>query len=227
VGASGNELLLEVEVENQLHRFLIDSGASLSLVKPRISQVEVRPTNMAARGITGAKLKSLGNQTIEIKLGNRVYQHEFLVIPLNVDYSGVLGLDILRFMEAKVFLCSSGLIIGRRRYELTGLDCQGRDSSLVTVTTPVAGNGWENSGSITPEVPARNESAAGKLGAGEPESLVRGELNPDSPVFHGRPNNTFSVLASQPVILPPSSRFVVMGRIVRESRVGNCLRRYL
>jgi hypothetical protein len=104
VGASGNELLLEVEVENQLHRFLIDSGASLSLVKPGISQAEVRPTNTAARGITGAKLKSLGNQTIEIKLGNRIYQHEFLVTPLNVEYSGVLGLDILRLMEAKVDL---------------------------------------------------------------------------------------------------------------------------
>jgi predicted aspartyl protease len=52
VGASGNEFLLEVEVENQPHRFLIDIGASLSLVKPGISQAEVRPTNTAARGIS-------------------------------------------------------------------------------------------------------------------------------------------------------------------------------
>jgi len=72
VGASGNELLLKVEVEGQLHQFLVDSGASLSLVKPGISQAEVRPTNTATRGITGTKLKSLGTQIIEIKLGKKL-----------------------------------------------------------------------------------------------------------------------------------------------------------
>jgi len=63
--------------------------------------------NMAARGITGTKLKSLGNQTIDIKLSNKTYPQEFLVIPLDVDYRGVLGLDILKLMEANVDLCSS------------------------------------------------------------------------------------------------------------------------
>jgi len=118
VGASGNELLLEVEVEGQLHQFLIDSGASLRLVKPGVSETEVRPTNTAARAVGGAKLKSLGNQTIKIRWCNRTYQNEFLVTPLDVDCSGVLGLDILRLMEAKVDLCSSSLIIGWKRSEL-------------------------------------------------------------------------------------------------------------
>ena len=72
MGASGNELLLEVEVEGQLHQFLVDSGASLNVVKPGVSQAEVRPTNTAARGITGTQLKSLGTQIIEIKLGNNI-----------------------------------------------------------------------------------------------------------------------------------------------------------
>jgi hypothetical protein len=70
VGASGNELLLEVQVEGETHQFLIDSGASLSLVKPGVSQAEVRPTELATRGITGTKLKSIGTHKIEIKLGN-------------------------------------------------------------------------------------------------------------------------------------------------------------
>jgi hypothetical protein len=38
VGASGNELLLEVQIEGKSHQFLIDSGHSLSLEKPRVSQ---------------------------------------------------------------------------------------------------------------------------------------------------------------------------------------------
>jgi hypothetical protein len=109
LGASGIELLLEVQLEGETHQFLIDSGASLSLVKPGVSWVEVRPTELAARGIMGTKLKSLGTQEIEITLGNWVYVHEFLVTPLDVEYS---GLDILRQIDAKVDLCSSGLIIG-------------------------------------------------------------------------------------------------------------------
>jgi len=120
VGATGNELLLEVQVEGEPHQFLIDSGASLSLVKPGVSRTVIKPTDLAAREITGKKLKSLGTQEIEMKLGRHVYVLEFLVTPLDVEYSGVLGLDILRQMEAKVDLCSGGLIIGRRMYELRG-----------------------------------------------------------------------------------------------------------
>jgi hypothetical protein len=60
VGGSGNELLLEVQVEGTIHQFLIDSGGSLSLIKPGVNQAEIAPTDLAARGITGIKLKSLG-----------------------------------------------------------------------------------------------------------------------------------------------------------------------
>ena len=70
MGASGNELLLEVQVEGEVHQFLTDSGANLDLVKPGVRQAEVRPTDLAARGNTGAKLKSIV-QEIDIKLGNR------------------------------------------------------------------------------------------------------------------------------------------------------------
>ena len=51
----------------------------LGLVKPGVSQAEVKPTDLAARGITGTKLKSIGTQDIEFRLGNRVYTHEFFV----------------------------------------------------------------------------------------------------------------------------------------------------
>ena len=51
-------------MEGELHQFLIDLGASLSLVKPGVSQTEIKPTDLAARGIMGTKLKSLGVQEI-------------------------------------------------------------------------------------------------------------------------------------------------------------------
>ena len=76
MGASGNELLLEVQVEGIIHQFLINSGASVSLIKPGVSRAEIAPTDLAARGITGAKLKSIGTKEVEIQLGNRTYTHE-------------------------------------------------------------------------------------------------------------------------------------------------------
>jgi hypothetical protein len=194
VGASGNELLLEKEVEGELHQFLIDSGASLSLMKPGVSQAEVRPTDLAARGITGTKLKSIGTQEIEFRLGSHVYTHEFLVTSLDVEYSGVFGLDILRQMEAKVDLCSSGLIIGRRRYILTGLDDQDHVSPQVTVTKPVATDEWGTSGLINPTGPTREGEATGEQGAGKPANLDDRELNPDDPVTYNNSHNTMSIV---------------------------------
>ena len=71
--ASGNELLLEVQIEGETLQFLIDSRASLSFVKRGVSRAEVRPTDLAARGITGTKLKTTGTQEIKLRLGNRIY----------------------------------------------------------------------------------------------------------------------------------------------------------
>ena len=202
-----------MQVEGELHQFLIDSGASLSLVKPGASHTEIIPTDMAARGITGTKLKSLGVQEIEIKLGNRTYTHDFLVTPLDVEYSGVLSLDILRQMEAKVDLCSSGLITGRRRYELVGLNCQDLGSPQVIVTQPVTESEWDALDLINPAGSTVIETATGTQGAGEPASLVCEGLNPDSPANHKDAHNTLSIVSAQMVVLPPKSRVVPMGRM--------------
>jgi hypothetical protein len=142
-----------------------------------------------------------------------VFTREFLVTPLGVEYSGVLGLDILRQMEPKVDLCSGGLIIGRRRYELAGLECQDRSSPQVKSMKPVAGNEWSASDLINPTDSARNEQATGKQGAGGLASLNCRELNPDCPASHDTPNNILSIVSAQMVLLPQKSRFVAVGRM--------------
>jgi len=38
-------------------------------MKPGVNQAVIAPTGLAARGITGTKLKSLGTQEVEIQLG--------------------------------------------------------------------------------------------------------------------------------------------------------------
>jgi len=55
VGATGLQLLLEIEIEGKRHFVLVDSGASLSVMKPEISSSNIQPTLTAAKGITGKK----------------------------------------------------------------------------------------------------------------------------------------------------------------------------
>jgi len=61
VGATGNEMLLKVQVEGEPQQFLIDSGASLSLVKPGVNPAIIKPTDLAARGDHGNEIKKFGN----------------------------------------------------------------------------------------------------------------------------------------------------------------------
>jgi len=56
--ASGLELMLEIEIDRKCHLVLVDSGDSLSVMKPGISSSELQATQTAARGITGNKLKA-------------------------------------------------------------------------------------------------------------------------------------------------------------------------
>ena len=132
---------------------------------------------------------------------------------LDVEYSGVFGLDILRQMEAKVDLSSSDLIIGRKRYVLTGLDSQDRGVPQVTIMEPVTENEWGTSGLINPAGPTKNEKATGEQGAGKPATPEGRELNPDCHAKNNTSHNTLSVVLAQMVALPPKSRVVVMGRL--------------
>jgi hypothetical protein len=179
VSIARNSTLKESVLPNRkVQRFLIASGSSLSLINPGVSLAEIKPTDLAARGITGTKLKSIGTQEVEIVLGTRICTHEFLVTKLDIEYSGVFGLDLLRQMEAKVDLCSGGLIIGRRRFELTGLDCQDRVSPQVTVTKPVAENVGGLSDLINLTRPQGKEKTTGTQDAGRLANLKGGGTEP-------------------------------------------------
>lgn len=89
LGATGLELLLGDREKCLL--VLVDSGASLSLMKTGISSSELQPTQTATRGITGNKLKATGTQHITIRLGRTTFKREFLTVPLDVECSGIFS----------------------------------------------------------------------------------------------------------------------------------------
>jgi hypothetical protein len=53
-------------------------------------------------------------------LGRKAFGCEFMVAQLDVEYSGILGTDVLRRMEASVDLRMNELAVGRLRYLLQG-----------------------------------------------------------------------------------------------------------
>ena len=113
-------------------------------------------------------------------------------------------------MVAKVDLCSGGLIIGRRRYEPTGLECQDRETSQVTVMQPVVENELNGAGLINPAGSTLNDSAPRKAGAGKVASRNCGDVNPDCPVTHKISHNDLSIVSAQMIVVPPRSRVVLM-----------------
>jgi hypothetical protein len=121
---TGLELLLEIEIEGRCHLVLVDSGASLSVMKPGISSSELQPTQTADRGITGNKLKAAGTQNIIFRMGKKTFSHDFLIASLEVEYSGILGVDVLRRMEASVDLRTSTLVLGRTSHRLSGQEVE-------------------------------------------------------------------------------------------------------
>jgi hypothetical protein len=149
VGISGLDLLLEVEIEGISHQLLVDSGASLSVMKQGIDTLEIRTTQTAARGITGTKLKILGTLQIAFRVGKRMFTHEFLIALPDTEYSGVLGVDVLRQMVSCIDLRTNTLVLGRRRHRLSGQEFGRCAPTHRQCRTP---QGVSRTGSASPEM---------------------------------------------------------------------------
>ena len=79
-----------------MRSLIIDTGSSVSILQPRVSNRKVKVTSMKPYGVTGEALDVKGRQFVSFELGGRVYKHTFLVCPLPTETAGLLGTD---FME--------------------------------------------------------------------------------------------------------------------------------
>ena len=170
-------------------------GASLSVIKPGISSSELLPTQTAAKGITGKKLRITGTQIVTFCVGSKTFEHEFLIAPLDVEYSGVLGVDVLKRMEAKVDLRTSTLVLGRTSHRLSGQEVE----RLALINRhPQVGREASGTGLITPEATG-TEACVGI---------------PIQGLSSGRTDiRDWDVVASGPVVIPPVSEGIVVGKI--------------
>jgi hypothetical protein len=117
-----------------------------------------------------------------------------LIAPLDTEYSGVLGVDVLRHMEASVDLRTSTLVLGRKRYQLSGQEVERcsfirRQCRLLQVAS--------EPGLINPEkalTDGQAEVPIPKLSPGETDFVC------------------WNIVALGSVVLPPRSEGLVIGR---------------
>ena len=107
----GNAKYVVFYINNIKYFWLVDTGASLSIVKsealPR--NVSVRKDETLINGIGGQK-RSRGLVDLSLEYKSELFHHSFIIfesLPLKAD--GILGLDFLNKYQANVNLCTNVL----------------------------------------------------------------------------------------------------------------------
>ena len=128
-------------------------------------------------------------------MGRKTFKHRFLTAPLDVEYSGILGVDVLKRMEARVYLWTSTLVLGRTSYRLSGQEVQW--CALIN-RQPWAVREAVGMGLITPEI------TGPKASVGTPIS----GLSPGGSNIRG-----WDVVASWPVVRPSLLQGIFVGKM--------------
>jgi len=102
---------------------MVDTGSSVSLIKPGICRSQVRPSRTTTFGASGRAIHITGNQDVQFRLNDWSYRHTFCVCSLAVEADGILGTDFLRKAKAS-------LDFGRRvlRLQKLPMSIRGSDS---------------------------------------------------------------------------------------------------
>jgi len=115
VSRLATEPVVTLQVEETDFEFIVDTGASISIVKPNIWQAPLVPTELAARGVTGNTLRILGTQTVKVSLVGKVFDYTLYVAKIQATGDGILEVDLLQFVLASVDVNAGSLRV--RSYE--------------------------------------------------------------------------------------------------------------
>jgi hypothetical protein len=113
-----HDLTVGVKVRGKTYRFMLDSGAEISLIQPYVGDQTVDQTHHMVRGITGDLLRAEGSCEVQFQLGSRCYTHSFVAAQFPIETDGVLGLDWMRSMCVKIDLAHDQLEVAGERIPL-------------------------------------------------------------------------------------------------------------
>jgi hypothetical protein len=120
--------LLTIEIGRERFEFVVNTGATASLIKPTISEARVRKSQRQARGVSGTKLEILSVREVRFIIGfpnkSMTFIHSFIKCPLENCSAGILGLDFLQRVGAEISLTDNSLTIQNQHIRSRALACR-------------------------------------------------------------------------------------------------------
>jgi len=93
---------IKADIPGVKRSLIIDTGSDVCILKPGISDANIRDTTLRPYGVTRETLEVKGWQTVSLGLGGRKFDHMFLVGPLLMEAAGLLGTDFLDGRSAHI-----------------------------------------------------------------------------------------------------------------------------
>ena len=118
----GSGLMFLRDSHNKLD-FLVDSGASLSIVPFSSSQTPLGPKLL---GANGASIPTWGFQTKTIKIGTKNFEHEFLLAKVAIP---ILGLDFFRKFQLSIHPLLVMSTIPKRKHKRSDIKANYRNET--------------------------------------------------------------------------------------------------
>jgi hypothetical protein len=113
------ELTLKIQIGGTEYEFLVNSAATLRVVKPEIARAP-EPVDYAVKGITGDNLEVVGCKQISSGLGGTSMNIRFIVAPVSKPCDGILGTDLLKALGAVIDLRTNLFGVGEEKFTLAG-----------------------------------------------------------------------------------------------------------
>ncbi|KAJ8273142.1 hypothetical protein GJAV_G00097980 [Gymnothorax javanicus] len=114
---TGGGLYLQCWLDGQPCTALVDTGTTISLVRPGILRgAHWEPTNMQLQSITGQKMSMKGWKRVSVAMGDRRFNHQFWLDEIREDC--IMGLDLLARWGSTVGIACPALVIGATTYDL-------------------------------------------------------------------------------------------------------------
>lgn len=102
----------------------MDTGATVSLIKPTVSSALITESDVVIRGANGQKVKTFGTQTVKFLMGSEQFEFKFVISDIRISAAGIIGMDFLRYVGARIDVQSNSLVIGRQTVTLINTDLQ-------------------------------------------------------------------------------------------------------
>jgi hypothetical protein len=108
---------VQVDIQGERRTLLVDTGSSVSLMQPGVTNSPLRPTNKEPISVTGDSLLVQGEQSISFSINDYKFRRVFLVCKLPTSADGLVGMDFLAHWSAKLDIGNKTLMLANHRDE--------------------------------------------------------------------------------------------------------------